>query len=161
MLNQQTQTRPHTSVPQDLLLGLRGYWYPVATSEDVPTEKPVAIRRLGEDLVAWRDGSGTVSVLIDRCPHRGARLSIGDIVDGRLQCRYHGLQYDVTGQCRFVPSEGASDGRQARHLCGTTRHAREAAGLVWAYFPTSAARSLLLSNSSRNLPIPAMHPRYG
>jgi phenylpropionate dioxygenase-like ring-hydroxylating dioxygenase large terminal subunit len=138
MLNQRTKTRTHTSVPKDLLLGLRGYWYPVAASEDVPTEKPVAIRRLGEDLVAWRDGSGTVSVLTDRCPHRGARLSIGDIVDGRLQCRYHGLQYDMTGQCRFVPSEGASDGRQARHLCGTTRHAREAAGLVWAYFPTSA-----------------------
>jgi phenylpropionate dioxygenase-like ring-hydroxylating dioxygenase large terminal subunit len=121
-----------------LLLGLRGYWYPVALAEDVPADKPVALRRLGEDLVAWRDGSGTVSVLIDRCAHRGARLSIGDIIDGRLQCRYHGLQYDTTGQCRFVPAEGRLDGRMARRLCGKTRHASQAAGLVWAYFPTSA-----------------------
>jgi phenylpropionate dioxygenase-like ring-hydroxylating dioxygenase large terminal subunit len=138
MLNQKSQTRPETSVPRDLLLGLRGYWYPVATSEDIPTEKPVPLRRLGENLVAWRDGSGTVSVLIDRCPHRGARLSIGDVIDGRLQCRYHGLQYDATGQCRYVPAEGTLDGRQARHMCCTTRHGQEAAGLVWAYFPTSA-----------------------
>lgn len=138
MLNQQRQAARDTSVPPELLLGLRGYWYPVATAEDVPTDKPLALRRLGEDLVAWRDGSGEISVLTDRCPHRGARLSIGDVIDGRLQCRYHGLQYDATGQCRYVPAEGALDGRQARRLCGTTRHAREAAGLVWAYFPTSA-----------------------
>ena len=126
------------SVPRALRTGLRNYWYPVLTAAQLPADAPVGVTRLGEELVAWRDGDGVAHVFADRCAHRGARLSIGDIVDGRLQCRYHGLQYDGTGQCRLVPIEQRYDGRHAQRLCSTAYPTEERAGFVWAYLGTGA-----------------------
>lgn len=121
------------SVPLELRRGLRNYWYPVLVSVDLPTDRPMSVTRLGEELVLWRDGTGVARAFSDRCAHRGARLSIGDIVDGRLQCRYHGLQYDGTGQCRLVPVEQQDDGPQARRLGARAYPTEERAGLVWVY----------------------------
>lgn len=123
----------NTRVPEALRRGLRNYWYPILVGAALPEDRPVGVTRLGEDLVVWRDGDGVARVFPDRCAHRGARLSIGDLVDGRLQCRYHGLQYDGTGQCRFVPIEQCEDGRQANRVCVPAYPVEERAGLIWAY----------------------------
>ncbi|MGQ0804387.1 MAG: Rieske 2Fe-2S domain-containing protein [Actinomycetota bacterium] len=120
-------------VPDDLKRGLRNYWYPVLPSSELPADRPVGLTRLCENLVAWRDSHGAAHVFIDRCAHRAARLSIGDVVNGRLQCRYHGLQYDGTGQCRLVPVEQCEDGRQAQRLCVPSYSTIEQDGAVWAY----------------------------
>jgi 5,5'-dehydrodivanillate O-demethylase oxygenase subunit len=52
---------------------LRRYWWPVATN-DIATRVPVRRRLLGGDLVLYRDGSGTVGLLAEQCPHRRAAL---------------------------------------------------------------------------------------
>ena len=88
-------------------LGLRNRWYMLGTS-DIVGATPVHVRALGEDLVLWRDGSGAPRLMSDYCPHRGARLSIGDVVDGQLQCWYHHWRFDSTGQCTMVPSQGGA-----------------------------------------------------
>jgi nitrite reductase/ring-hydroxylating ferredoxin subunit len=124
---------PQPSIPADLRRGLRNFWYPILLSSELPLDRPHGIVRLGEPLVVWRDGDGEPRVLVDRCAHRGAKLSIGDIVNGRLQCRYHGLQYDGCGQCRLVPVEQEDDGRQARRMSVTSYPVEERGGLVWAY----------------------------
>ncbi|MGH9025602.1 MAG: Rieske 2Fe-2S domain-containing protein [Acidimicrobiia bacterium] len=124
--------RESARLAPELRVGLRNYWYPVLETEAVP-DTPLGITRLGEELVVWRDGNGVARVFRDRCPHRGTKLSIGDLVGGRLQCRYHGLQYDGDGQCRLVPVEQHEDGRQAQRLCATSYPTEERAGLVWAY----------------------------
>jgi phenylpropionate dioxygenase-like ring-hydroxylating dioxygenase large terminal subunit len=121
------------SVPADLKSGLRNYWYPVALSEQVAAARPLGIKRLGEKLVVWRDSDGVAHVFVDRCAHRAAPLSLGDIVDGRIQCRYHGLQYDGTGQCRLVPIELTQDGPCAMRMRVQAYHAEERAGFIWAY----------------------------
>ena len=52
---------------------LRRYWQPVAGLHQVTEENPTAhIRLLGEDLVLYRDKSGTVGLLDARCAHRRA-----------------------------------------------------------------------------------------
>ena len=43
-------------------------------------------------------------MLIDRCCHRGARLSLGTVTDGHLACGYHGWRYDRSGKCVHIPS---------------------------------------------------------
>ena len=63
-------------VEQLLNRGLRQRWYPVAPSWMVQ-ENPLGVTRLSEDLAIWRDASGNPHVIADRCPHRGARLSLG------------------------------------------------------------------------------------
>lgn len=81
----------------------RMHWHPVADAAAVDAA-PVATRLLGEDLVLWRDAGGTLRAWPDRCPHRGAKLSLGRVESGRLECPYHGRQFDAAGQCVHVPA---------------------------------------------------------
>jgi len=123
---------PEHKIPDELRRGLRNYWYPILLSDEL-TERPLGVERLGESLVAWRDGDGRAHAFVDRCAHRAAKLSIGDLVEGRLQCRYHGLQYDGTGQCRLVPVEQRLDGPHAQRLSVTSYPTEERGGFVWTY----------------------------
>jgi len=119
-------------VPEGLEVGLRNYWYPVALSEDVGRDKPVAIKCLGEELVVWRDEHGLPAVLFGRCPHRGARLSVGRILEGQLQCAFHGLRFDREGKCVLIPWE--PDDSPSRHeVCVQSYPAQELGGYIWAY----------------------------
>lgn len=81
----------------------RTHWHPVADAAAIDGA-PVAARLLGEDLVLWRDAAGTPHAWPDRCPHRGAKLSLGRVEGGRLECPYHGWQFDAAGQCVQVPA---------------------------------------------------------
>src|SRR6476646_5149810 len=94
-----TPRRPkRLGVEEGLKLGLRNHWYPIFESVDLGA-KPLAIRRLGEELVLWRDASGAPHLFIDRCPHRGAKLSEGGTIHGQqIQCWYHGMRFDGSGQ---------------------------------------------------------------
>ena len=71
--------------------GLLNLWYPVLPSWAV-AGAPVGITRLSENIVLWRDENGAVHALEDRCPHRGARLSLGWNLSDRLACWYHGVR---------------------------------------------------------------------
>jgi phenylpropionate dioxygenase-like ring-hydroxylating dioxygenase large terminal subunit len=78
-------------------------WHPVALGESL-TSAPLAGVLLEQPLVLWRDGQGRVQAWADQCPHRGARLSLGRVCEGRLECPYHGWQFDAVGQCVHVPA---------------------------------------------------------
>lgn len=82
---------------------LRNYWY-IACGSSRLHAKPLAVRVLDKDLVLFRDSSGEAHALLDRCCHRGVRLSLGTVTDGALSCNYHGWQYNGTGQCIHIPS---------------------------------------------------------
>ena len=81
-------------------VGFREYWYPGVWAAKVGRKRPVKVRMLGEDIVLFRGTKGDVVALTDWCPHRGARLSLGecDFV-GTVTCPYHGYVFDETGQC--------------------------------------------------------------
>jgi phenylpropionate dioxygenase-like ring-hydroxylating dioxygenase large terminal subunit len=108
---------------------LRTAWYPVAQTADV-RDAPLAVRLLGDDLVIWRAGDGSLVVAPDRCPHREAPLSIGTVTDGELACAYHGWSFGVDGQCVSIPSSGpnATIAPTAHLAC---MQAQERYGLVW------------------------------
>ena len=111
----------------------RMLWHPVALSTDL-TDKPVAAQLLGEAVVLWRDAQGTPHAWADKCPHRGAKLSLGRIeVDAkgasRLECAYHGWQFDGTGHCALVPA--LPDFVPPPAHCAKAFRAHEAYGLVW------------------------------
>ena len=82
----------------------KNQWHPLALSRDV-IDAPLAVRLLEQDLVLWRDASGRAQAFVDRCPHRGARLSLGRVTpQGQLECPYHGWQFADNGQCVKVPA---------------------------------------------------------
>ena len=85
---------------------LRRYWWPIWFSELV-ADKPVPVRLLGEDLVAFRDATGKAALLDRRCPHRGASLELGRVEDEGLRCCYHGWKFGDDGRCLDMPAEPA------------------------------------------------------
>ncbi|APW38703.1 (2Fe-2S)-binding protein [Rhodoferax koreense] len=104
------------------------HWHPVALA-DALQQAPLAVCLLAHDLVLWRDSTGAVQAFADQCPHRGARLSLGRVADGRLECPYHGWQFTAGGRCVRVPALPAFVPPAAH--CARNFEAREARGLVW------------------------------
>jgi vanillate O-demethylase monooxygenase subunit len=83
---------------------LRDTWYCCGFPQDLESGAPRALRILDEPVVLVRRPDGTVAALQDRCPHRFAPLSLGQVVDGALQCGYHGLRFDLkSGACIHNP----------------------------------------------------------
>jgi phenylpropionate dioxygenase-like ring-hydroxylating dioxygenase large terminal subunit len=80
-------------------------WYLVMDSTQVG-DKPVGVVRMGERLVFWRDSSGKVSCVRDKCVHRGVQLSKGKVIGDHIQCPFHGLEYDSSGKVTVIPANG-------------------------------------------------------
>ena len=83
---------------------LRNCWYVAGLPGEV-TNEPVGKIFLGEPVVLFRTSDGTVAALEDRCCHRHLPLSLGKVSNGRLQCGYHGLEFDASGACVSVPGQ--------------------------------------------------------
>lgn len=111
--------------PNELDL-LEHMWFPVARAEDIGLDRPFGAELLDRRLVVFRNADG-IAVAADRCAHRGGRLSDGQMVDGVLQCPYHGWRWDREGHCVLVPSQPGA------HPSATleSRPAKERFGLVW------------------------------
>ena len=110
---------------------MRRFWQPVILSEEL-AKFPVAIRILGEDLVAFRDGRGEVGVLHRHCSHRAASLEFGIVGERGIRCCYHGWLYDVDGTILETPGEPA-DSRIRDSFCHGAYPTCEKNGLVFAY----------------------------
>ena len=79
----------------------RNHWYLAAWLKDLPDVE----RRLvcGIPIVLVKTDTGQPFALKDWCPHRGVPLSLGRLIDGAIECPYHGLRFDRTGRCVFNP----------------------------------------------------------
>lgn len=86
-----------------LKVGLPNQWYALLPANWVK-DAPVGITRLGQRLVLWRDDKDQIHVQYDRCPHRGAALSQGHVIDGMVTCPYHGIQITNEGVIASVPA---------------------------------------------------------
>jgi vanillate O-demethylase monooxygenase subunit len=83
---------------------IRNTWYIAAEPQELAS-RPLARTILGTPLVLFRTESGTAVALDDRCPHRFVPLSLGKVVGERIQCAYHGAQFDTAGACALVPGQ--------------------------------------------------------
>ena len=124
-------TRVDAGTPAGELL--RRYWLPVAVASELTTDHPTQlVRVLGETLVLFRDGSGRIGLIDDRCAHRGASLCYGRVEARGIACPYHGWLYDKDGNCLETPAEPP---RSRLHL--TIKHkaypVQKLVGLYWAY----------------------------
>lgn len=112
---------------------LKESWYAACMSEELTSKAPLGRMILEEMLVLWRAPSGKALAMEDRCLHRNALLSKGDIVDGCLACPYHGWTYNATGQCVHIPSEGPDTSCIPKDKRLAQFHVMEQDGLVWVW----------------------------
>jgi len=114
-----------TPAPRD-----QNHWYIAARASDL-RQTPIARTVLGKPLALFRDARGHPAALIDRCRHRNMALSAGRIVDGCVQCPYHGWRYDGHGRCTEIPS--LPPGRVPAFPPLRAYPALESDGYVWVF----------------------------
>src|SRR5262249_17322334 len=83
---------------------LRRFWQPAVFLYELK-DRPVRLRILGEDLVAFRDRGGRVGVLKLHCSHRGCSLEFAQLAERGLRCCYHGWLFDIDGKILETPAE--------------------------------------------------------
>jgi phenylpropionate dioxygenase-like ring-hydroxylating dioxygenase large terminal subunit len=110
----------------------RDEWWVIAASADI-RRKPVKLRRFGRELALWRDAGGAIHCVDDLCPHRGASLAAGRVVDGELECPFHGFRFDGTGRCTLAPCEGGPEAAPS-HVVARHYEIREGHGLVYLWW---------------------------
>jgi phenylpropionate dioxygenase-like ring-hydroxylating dioxygenase large terminal subunit len=105
-------------------------WWAVGFADRL--DRPVGIAVGERSFVVFRDGTGRAAALDDRCPHRGAALSQGTVVDGCVRCPYHGWRFSGDGRCVAIPANppDAPIPLRARVDAHPTH---ESAGLVWLW----------------------------
>lgn len=108
----------------------RNYWYVVARSQELQTT-PIAVTLWGEAIVLYRDANGNVQALEDRCPHRHVKLSRGQVQGDRLECTYHGWQFNALGECVAVPYLAANQKLPACKIRSYSAIDRD--GFIWLF----------------------------
>jgi phenylpropionate dioxygenase-like ring-hydroxylating dioxygenase large terminal subunit len=85
----------------------RNHWYVIASTDEIDQPDAGPLGRIVCDvpIVVFRDATGTVTALSDRCSHRRFPLSRGRVNEGVLICGYHGFSYDGSGTCVAVPGQ--------------------------------------------------------
>ena len=107
----------------------RNCWYVAAWAEEVGDAVLLGRNILGEPVVLWRDADGRCTAMLDACPHRFAKLSMGRIEGGRLRCMYHGLLFDGAGSCVHIPGQKGGE----RALAAKCYPLVERQSLLWIW----------------------------
>jgi 5,5'-dehydrodivanillate O-demethylase oxygenase subunit len=114
---------------------MRRYWHPIAASSQLPTHGTKPVRVLGENLVLYRDRSGGLGLVAERCPHRRAGMLYGVPEAEGLRCAYHGWLFNAAGRCLEQPFEQADNPQSTfKDRIGIKAYpVEELAGLIFAY----------------------------
>jgi phenylpropionate dioxygenase-like ring-hydroxylating dioxygenase large terminal subunit len=109
------------------------HWLKICALEDIPQLGSRVVQRGGQsDIAIFRTSEDTVFALEDRCPHRGARLSLGWNLGDRVACWYHGIEVDGGGTVKQVPASANCplEGK----ACVKSYPVEEHAGAVFLWF---------------------------
>ncbi len=119
---------------------MRRYWWPFVATAEMEGRWTKRVRLLGEDLVLFRDRSGTYGLIGEFCPHRRASLAYRIPTDDGIRCPYHGWKFDGSGACLEQPNE--PEGSTFKEKVTTAGYpVEELAGMLWAYLgPAPAPR---------------------
>ena len=120
-----------------------GHWTPIAASKALKPGKPLAQTFDDVPVVLFRDQHGVAQALVDRCPHRSVKLSIGKLrQDGAIQCAFHGWSFGGDGACRTIPLNPQA---RLNAVCAQTVAVTERGGLIWLNGATDATAAPALT----------------
>jgi vanillate O-demethylase monooxygenase subunit len=117
----------------EILQLLENLWYCAALKDEV-SAKPMRRVICGMPMVFYQTEAGEPVALEDRCSHRHAPLSLGNMIDDEIHCLYHGYVFDRTGSCTHIPHQkGASANAAIRSFPIVERW-----GLLWVWWGDAA-----------------------
>ena len=124
------------------------HWYVVASSDELK-EKPLGVTIWQQNIVLYRNGKGKVQAIEDCCPHRQVKLSQGSVVEGVLECAYHGWRFNHQGNCIAVPY--LTQKQKLPNCRVKTYPVREQDGFIWLF---AAGEEALMANPQEPMGVP-------
>ncbi|MBN9427534.1 MAG: Rieske 2Fe-2S domain-containing protein [Burkholderiales bacterium] len=104
-------------------------WFPVALAAELAPGQVLGLPFLDGRIVVFRGPDGKPQAMSAYCPHLGADLSVGKVVDSRVQCAFHHWEYDVSGAC---VKTGVGDPPPPA-ACLFTFPTQERFGIIWVF----------------------------
>lgn len=104
-------------------------WFPICLADEVPPGDAKSFSFLDGRVVVFRERGGRAQVLSAYCPHLGADLGVGEVVDGALRCAFHHWCFDARGHC-LSTGVGDPPPKAAELFAYPTE---EKYGIVWAF----------------------------
>ena len=120
----------------DLKFDWKNCWYPVTFVQDFPSDRPYSFSIYNQPLVLFQDQTGELICLTDRCSHRAAKLSDGQIIDGKIECLYHGWQFGSQGECVHIPQLDPN-GKIPKAACIQSYKTVKRQGIIWVWLGDS------------------------
>ena len=115
-------------------------WFVVAEAKEV-TNKPLAVRYFGQDLVLYRGESGKAFMVGAYCPHMGTHLAKNEssyVVQDRvhvegdnIRCPSHSWRFGPDGKCNEIPYSKAPIPEAAKIA---TFQVQEKYGCIFAWY---------------------------
>ena len=118
----------------DVTKMINNQWYAILSSHKLKRGKVVGVRRFGENLVIFRTDNGQIGCVNSLCAHRKASLAKGCIQDDHVKCPFHGIEYDVSGKCVYVPSEGRASTQDYTRFRMKNYPTREIGGIIFVWY---------------------------
>jgi phenylpropionate dioxygenase-like ring-hydroxylating dioxygenase large terminal subunit len=116
---------------------IKNQWYVAEESDAIAKGGRKRVRLCGLDFVLWRDEAGAAHCLSDVCIHRGASLGGGQVVEGSIECPYHGWRFGGDGVCTRIPSLG-KDARIPPRARVDSYPVIERYGWIWVFLGDAA-----------------------
>jgi len=124
---------------------VRNAWYVACWSDEVKAEAMFHRKILEQDVVFYRKANGNPVAVQDRCPHRFIPLHLGKLVGDRIECAYHGLQFDCSGKCVLNPH---GDGKIPAAAKVRTYPVEDRYGMLWIWMGEAEADPSLIPDYS-------------
>lgn len=112
---------------------IKSKWYAILSSSEIKNNEIKSIKRLGNDFVLYRGENGSLSCFADKCAHRGAALSKGWLKNNCIVCPFHGIEYDSSGKCIHIPSEGIKSEKEFSKFNLKNYHVKEVQNIVYLW----------------------------
>ena len=103
-------------------------WFAVLDSKELKN-KLLGAQLFGIDIVFWRKNNSEPVAMLDKCPHRSAKLSLGRKTGDCVECPFHGFQFSSDGVCQYAPEFNSA----LPSLKTKTFYCREFKGFIWIW----------------------------
>jgi len=113
---------------------INNQWYAVLSSRELKKGKILGVRRFGRNLIFVRNNAGDMGCFDSLCAHRKASLKKGWVKEDHIKCPFHGIEYDITGKCVYVPSNGRTSAFDLARFHLKSYPVKEIGGIVFVWY---------------------------
>lgn len=112
---------------------IKNQWYAIAASSEIKENQLIGIKRLGINIALFRNKEG-LNAVMDKCSHRGAALSKGQIKNDCVKCPFHGIEFHGDGSCSVIPANGLNSDKDYTRYNIKNFHTREINDIVYIWY---------------------------